>query len=200
MTTPDPSSRRERRKQDVRARLLDSAVALFVERGFDATSVSEIAERADVARATAFNYFPRKEDYFTGWMEARRDAFRAVFADPALAGLATPARLARGFAAVGGFYEADPAGRPMVREWLRAGGPVLAQASDSAGFVATMLTEGQDAGDIRPDLDTALAGRMVLDVYLGALYRWAGAGDDAALAEPLARTLALLLDAFSIRP
>jgi AcrR family transcriptional regulator len=192
-------SRRERRKQEIRARLLDSAVALFVAHGYAATSVSDIAERADVARATAFNYFPRKEDYFVAWMEARREAFRAAFADPALAGLATASRLLRGFETLGRFYDTDPAGRPMVREWLKAGGPLLAQASDSAGMVTTVLAAGQAAGDIRADLDVALAGRVVLDVYLGALYRW-GRAEGTVLAGSLARALGLVLDGFSVRP
>jgi len=189
-------TRRERRKHDVRARLLDSAVTLFVSRGYAATSVSDIAERADVARATAFNYFPRKEDYFVAWMDARRDAIRTVFADPALSGLDTATRLVRGFEAVARFYEADPAGRAMVREWLKAGGPLLAQASDSAGLIAGLLRAGQAAGDVRPAVDAEAAGRMTLDLYLGALYRWAGGTEDALVA-PLAAALRLLFDSFS---
>jgi AcrR family transcriptional regulator len=56
--------RRERKKAEVRQRISDVATALFLRRGFDQVSVSEIAEAADVARPTVFAHFPRKEDLF----------------------------------------------------------------------------------------------------------------------------------------
>lgn len=54
--------RRERKKAELRTRISEVATALFLERGFDAVSVSEIAEAADVARPTVFAHFARKED------------------------------------------------------------------------------------------------------------------------------------------
>ncbi|MFD7159265.1 TetR/AcrR family transcriptional regulator [Kribbella sp. NPDC059898] len=56
--------RRERKKAEVRARISDVATGLFLERGFDEVSVSEVAEAADVARPTVFAHFARKEDLF----------------------------------------------------------------------------------------------------------------------------------------
>ena len=53
--------RRERKKEETKRRIFETAVQLFNERGFDATTIDEIAERADVAKGTFFNYFPRKE-------------------------------------------------------------------------------------------------------------------------------------------
>lgn len=38
-------------------------MALFVEKGFDSTTMEDIAELADVARATVFNHFPRKSAF-----------------------------------------------------------------------------------------------------------------------------------------
>jgi AcrR family transcriptional regulator len=53
---------RERKKQLTRDAIAQTAMALFVERGFDAVTVAEIARAADVAEKTVFNYFPAKED------------------------------------------------------------------------------------------------------------------------------------------
>jgi AcrR family transcriptional regulator len=53
---------RERKKAETRQRISDIATALFAVRGFDQVSVAEIAEAANVAKMTVFNYFPRKED------------------------------------------------------------------------------------------------------------------------------------------
>src|SRR5688572_9909759 len=54
-------SRRERKKDETRKRIFKAAVKLFKDKGFEATTVDEITERADVAKGTFFNYFPKKE-------------------------------------------------------------------------------------------------------------------------------------------
>lgn len=53
--------RRERKKEETRQRIFQSALELFEQKGFDATTVDDITERADVAKGTFFNYYPRKE-------------------------------------------------------------------------------------------------------------------------------------------
>ena len=52
---------REQRRQRTREAIVDAAAELFVERGFDAVSVSEIAQRAGVVEKTVFNHFPVKD-------------------------------------------------------------------------------------------------------------------------------------------
>jgi AcrR family transcriptional regulator len=54
-------SRRERKKLETRQGLLEAALVLFREKGYDETTVEEITARADVAKGTFFNYFPSKE-------------------------------------------------------------------------------------------------------------------------------------------
>jgi AcrR family transcriptional regulator len=53
---------RERKKQETRQHISDVATAMFARRGFDAVTISAVAEAAGVAKMTVTNYFPRKED------------------------------------------------------------------------------------------------------------------------------------------
>nr|BFD82663.1 TetR/AcrR family transcriptional regulator [Streptomyces sp. Xyl84] len=55
---------RERKKRQTRQYISDVATGLFVERGFDAVTVAEIADAANVSVNTVYNYFPAKEDLF----------------------------------------------------------------------------------------------------------------------------------------
>ncbi|HSJ55538.1 MAG TPA: helix-turn-helix domain-containing protein, partial [Anaerolineae bacterium] len=54
-------SRRERKKLETRQALLVAALDLFRAKGYDAATVEEITEKADVAKGTFFNYFASKE-------------------------------------------------------------------------------------------------------------------------------------------
>lgn len=58
------TARRTRRKEARPGELLEAALALFVEKGYAATRVEEVAARAGVSKGTLFLYFPSKEDLF----------------------------------------------------------------------------------------------------------------------------------------
>ncbi len=75
--------RRERRKRATRQMLIDTATEMFLERGFDAVTVAEIAEVCDVSSSTVFNYFPTKESIVLDLPDDLLDALRAALADPA---------------------------------------------------------------------------------------------------------------------
>jgi len=53
---------RERKKQETVRRIAETALWMFVERGFDAVTIAEVAEAADVAVNTVYNHFRVKED------------------------------------------------------------------------------------------------------------------------------------------
>jgi AcrR family transcriptional regulator len=59
-----PLGLRQRKRLQTRQHISDVATRLFAIRGFDAVTVAEVAEAANVSKMTVFNYFPRKEDLF----------------------------------------------------------------------------------------------------------------------------------------
>ncbi len=64
--TEAPLGRREKRKQEIRARIEDAAYTLFQRQGIDETSIEQICVEADVARRTFYGHFPNKHALLGG--------------------------------------------------------------------------------------------------------------------------------------
>ncbi|MFD4398917.1 TetR family transcriptional regulator [Kitasatospora sp. NPDC058478] len=75
---------RERKKERTRETIAATAIRLFLDRGFDQVSITEIAEAAEVSRRTLFAYFPTKEDLvLQRFADHESEAARTVRARPA---------------------------------------------------------------------------------------------------------------------
>ena len=70
-----PLGRRQRRRAETRERIFRSALQLFAEHGFSATTVEQITEAADVGKGTFFNYFRNKEDVLGAMAEVQLDKY-----------------------------------------------------------------------------------------------------------------------------
>jgi AcrR family transcriptional regulator len=75
---------RERKKRQMRQQLSDTATEMFVERGFDAVRVSEVAEACGVSEKTVFNYFPTKESLVLDRWDTTMEALRTGLAEPGI--------------------------------------------------------------------------------------------------------------------
>lgn len=98
---------RERKKEATRERLLQVALDLFVERGFDSVSVEDVAEVAEVSKTTFYRYFETKEDLLFGRASEHLALVRSVFDERPLD--ESPVEAARhAFRAVAAAYQSDP--------------------------------------------------------------------------------------------
>ncbi|MDP9093001.1 MAG: TetR/AcrR family transcriptional regulator [Actinomycetota bacterium] len=153
--------------------LYEAAVELFVEHGYEATTMDDIAQRAVVSRATAFTYFPKKEDLLLEWAARRRQEIAVAANDDEGINADAPTQIKHAFQRLGLSYTRGASGRRFIEAWLGTGGPLKPEAWVSSRLLSEMVQAGQVAGTIRSDVKAQTAGRLLLNILLGALYQWA---------------------------
>jgi AcrR family transcriptional regulator len=174
MTTELEVSRRERKKEETKERILKAAFDLFRRRGVEATTVEEICEKADVAKGTFFNYFPRKEAVF-GYLSETwvADAERKVGEVLAKGGHIW-ARMRDVFIEFASFYEEDrELSKHMAAEWSRCmhdPADTVCRRWDALG--ANVARQLQDRGELRDDVAPERVHRVLADVYHGTIIMW----------------------------
>lgn len=63
-------SLRERKKEETRSNIIKTAIDLFRAKGFNETSMEEVAEKADISKGTLYNYFVSKESLLSAYIQA----------------------------------------------------------------------------------------------------------------------------------
>ena len=168
--------RRERKKRELRGRIYETARQLFLEHGFEATTVAQIAEAADVAQGTFFNHFPSKQAVLaeltsevSGYLQSMVDEqlLRPVSALDRITGFADC--VAKELA------QARGVARDVLLEVMRNSArpgeayPYLARVH---GPFTAILREGQAKGDVRADLDAAFLAEMVVGALNLGVTNW----------------------------
>ena len=152
------TNRWERRKARTRRRLMEAGETLFRDRGFDATTVEEVAEAADVAKGTFFNYFESKETLLGALLIER---IQSILDAPPNGDMSHPDRIRALFESLR--EELAPYVHLFPRMFAYAvthpqashpteDRPALWQA------LADIVREGQAEGVFRQDLDAQIAG------------------------------------------
>jgi len=153
---------RELKREQTRQLIADTAWRLFADRGFDQVSVAEVAQEAQVAAATVYNYFRTKEDLFY-W---RLEAFGTRLADAVTTrppGEPALAAFRRALLADGGLLAQVEAGDAQALDRLRAVNQVITASpallareqqalNQATSVLAAVLAADTGAvpGDVRP--------------------------------------------------
>jgi len=174
---------RSRKKVKTRLAIEDAALALFEEQGYDATTVEEIADRAEVSTTTFFRYFPSKAEVILSDHGQQLPALHQAILERPLA-------------------ESDLVAvrRALLREWVAAIDPERTARKAQTTATSHMLRglsydrglrwlaaitdalarrRGLDA----PDARCSLAARVALSVLASAVEGWIAGGCLGDLAE-----------------
>ncbi len=198
MTTNDapPLSRRERKKRETRLRILEAALILMGERGYDAVKVEDIAKRADVANATFFLHFPTKASLITAFNEMVTDKIvdrLQGFDLPAIEKL----ELARALV-LDEWAQHSNMMRSIVVDAARYGDSF--DADDSlARLIGDIVKEGQESGDFALEYDPKIVADCLMAGWRAASLQWATTGDDERARQANRQALDMILFGISAR-
>jgi AcrR family transcriptional regulator len=142
---------RERKKLRTRRALADAALRLFTQKGFDATTLEEVAEEAEVSKSTFFRFFPAKE---AAAIEAETELWTAYLAALAERELSGPVLGELHQALAGAAAGLDPG---WDQRFLAARRLILAEPNTLLKYV-----EHYRAG-IKNQVVACLAGKLRLD-------------------------------------
>jgi AcrR family transcriptional regulator len=162
--------RREAAKAEKRARIREAALALFREKGIDATTTRDVADRAGIAAGTLFLYVRDKDDlvHFVFRDEITRVVEQRFASIPARASIVT--RLVHVFSGLLEFYASDRVvARRLLREILFSSGGESESVTFTLEFIARIGSEIEAAVARREVPETKrIAPRLATDVF--ALY------------------------------
>jgi AcrR family transcriptional regulator len=174
--SPGPG-RRERRKHELRGRILESAMALFDARGFEATPVAEICERADVAQKTFFNHFESKQQVLRAIAAESLERFlvdlEAVRKRPGT----TAEKLHAFFRQIADNAEAaGPMRRELLTEIIHVAHAERSEPEQArrlhAAFGA-IVRDGRAEGDVSREDPLATQTEMLLGAFYALMFNWA---------------------------
>jgi AcrR family transcriptional regulator len=192
---------REQKKEQQRSEILEAALALFRERGYDETRVHDIIERVGISEGTFFNYFPTKDSLLHEFAIDHIDLYRGILS-----------------------YELEAKERSVaerIREVMRVAAQTIAQDRefqtvlytrsnlfDSQGLLkektvrsydllTELFREGQERGEIRRDVEPLQLAETMTGIYHLTTINWLTGwlGEEAEGLEPrLLRAIDLFLD------
>jgi AcrR family transcriptional regulator len=175
---------RERKKQMTRERIASCARALFIERGFDAVPVAEIARAADVSEQTVFNYFPTKEDLIYSRLEGFEERLLAAVRERP-AGESVLDAFARFILEPPGplALDTDPEATERIRALTRvitASPALLARERQVFDRYAETLAEliAEETGAAEGDLRPRVAAQAILGVHRSLIDRVRALSDE----------------------
>lgn len=201
--------RRERKKEETKRRIFVAALELFHEKGFEHTTVDEITERADVAKGTFFNYFPRKESVLAYLSE---EWLERVEEEATQKHRLAAERITGFFTAVASAYGEN---RTLAHLVVHAGMQQMFCPEDLpsrnrlVSLVKDAVREGQESGEFRRDLAPSTIFLALGAAFMGTLFWWVGHAhpgevdvprDEARLEDVIRGQLQLVFDGIRAAP
>ena len=164
-------NRLERRKLEVREKILAAAFDLFLGQGVAATTIEEICERADVANRTFFNHFATRQDMIRALAERRLVNLHDVVFDRA--DEAIPARLVGVFDDIAAaLAKSGDTYRELIGEMLATSGYGVQRGFNLHDTFAELVKEGVVRGEVSATHDAETLADIIVGALSGGIVNW----------------------------
>jgi AcrR family transcriptional regulator len=185
-------------KPDAAGRLMNAAMSLFEEQGYDATTVSEIAERAGLTKRTFFRHFAdKREVLFGGSQELERRWVEAVAAAPA--GAEPLAAVTAGFDGLAELFEERHAFAAARARVVEANPQLQERELIKLQTLAAALARALQARGVARNAAT-LAAQAGVTVFHVGFARWVQQDDPAAFRRLMDESLQELRGVTAVQP
>ncbi len=197
-------NRLERKKEETRKKIIDTAMGLFYEQGFDATTMEQIAEMADIAKRTLYNHFSVKEAILSEYIQ-RLTKNRIVKEINRLKEM--PDTRSRLIICLSKSIEWVELNREIMEKYIAYRMQNLGQAcrdkSIRSGFeeiLIRIIEIGQKAGEIRDDIPIEMLTNQLHFIHASILIGWLAHSERYSAYESIAKNVDLFLNGALKKP
>jgi len=197
MTESEKLTRVQRRQRETREQIFRVAMKLFDEQGFNATTVAQITEAADIGKGTFFSYFPTKEAVLGYLGERLTEAMTEVVEAALGAGVPVADIVERLFDVSASWHESNRSLSELIVKVGLGAGLMEADAPNQQKLVALLariVETGQSRGELRTSVRSPDGATVLSGVYFATIIAWHSDGDVRSLGERLRASLRIVLE------
>lgn len=161
----------QQRAEETRTRIMDAAVQMFSQAGYDAASVDDICSKAGVSKGAFYHHFPTKQAVFLalmqGWLGTIDMDMEEIRANTVPETLVTMTNLLPGV-----FATAEDRLPMFLEFWLQASRDetvweaIIAPYRHYQEFFSKLIQDGVEDGSLKP-VDSQVAGQLVVSLAVG---------------------------------
>ena len=180
-------TRLDKRKAETKAKIFKAAVELFLEQGYEITTIEQIVEKADVAKGTFFIHFPTKKGviYYLG--EQRVALMEKILAEKLMCIKSAREKI---FSLLNVLAEVNEENKEITglitkeifKELFSEMNPEKENQMQLKMMLVKILADGQHQGEFHRDFNPVHAADIIISIYFYTLFQWL----DGWLSRPLA--------------
>lgn len=164
-------SRREANKIKCRQQILKASRRLFKEKGYEDTMIEDVADKADISKATLYNYFPNKESLLVGTLEDQTETCRRYIEERGDAGSYERIKSALEFLVLDSIPFISISRRILFLNACETS-HMYGKVNDIKELFAKLAEEAKQEGVFCDDVDNVEIVELLMSIYLNSQFQW----------------------------